>query len=117
MIYRSILFVLVLVLSPLSKVNAAPFTAEEIARRMQAGAQLSGICYLEAKINHSVTGEHCRDLIAWAQTEFPRIKADLARAPSSAATDLDAYKKNLAAIIAIGDAAATPLAPTRPSPL
>ena len=114
-ISRSICFVLVLL--PLAEVSATPFAGEEIARRMQAGAQLSGFCYLEAKINRTVTGEHCRDLTAWTETEFPLIKHDLGRATPSAAADLDTYKKNLAAIIAIGDAAATPLAPTRPSPL
>lgn len=84
---------------------------------MQAGAQLSGICYLEAKLNRAVTGDHCRELMAWTQTEFPLIKQELARAAPSAVADFDAYKKNLAAIVAIGDVAVTPLAPARPSPL
>ncbi len=104
-------------LLPLAEVGAAPFTAEEIGRRMQAGAQLSAICYLEARVNGVVTGDHCRHLTTWIESEFPLIKQDLTRASANTAADFDIYKKNLAAIVAIADAAAQPLAPARPSPL
>lgn len=108
---------LVLLLSPLANVAAAPFTQDEVARRMKAGTELSANCYLEAKINRAATGEQCRDLVTWTEREFPLIKPNLAHTTPAVLADFEIYKKNLTAILAIAETAAQPLTSPRPSPL
>ena len=110
---RSIL--LALLLLPFAKVAAAPFAPEEVARRMKTGAELSGLCYLEAKINHEVTGENCTTLMNWTESEFPLIAPNLEHTTPAAVADFETYKTNLTAILAIADAAAQPLAAHHPA--
>jgi len=107
----------VLLLLPSVNAGAAPFSQEEVARRMKAGTELSALCYLEARINRAVTGEHCSEFMAWTEHEFPLIEPNLAHTTRAAVADFETYKKNLTAILGIADAAAQPLAAPHPSPL
>jgi hypothetical protein len=98
-----------LVLSAVTaNVVAAPFTPDEVARRMQAGAELSAFCFVEAKVNRAVDGENCRNFLSWIDHDFPLIKQDLAHADAATAANFEAYKQNLAAIVSIGQAAQPP---------
>ena len=85
--------------------GGAPFTPQEVARRMNAGTTLSEYCFLEARINRSVAGQQCRNLATWTEREFPLIRANLEHTTGAIAADFAAYRDNLAAIVAIANEA------------
>jgi hypothetical protein len=85
-------------------VAGAPFSTEEVQRRMSEGTERSAVCLLEARVNRDVSGEHCTGFLSWIEHDFPDVAPALRHATPRAVELFETYLANLAEIVAIAEA-------------
>jgi hypothetical protein len=88
------------VLATYGTADAAPFSDEEVERRMAEGANLSAVCRVELLLTKSLEGEYCVKFLDWIHDGFPSIAPNLRNGTPAAKGHLRDYEANLAVIAA-----------------